>query len=579
MGSRPRIHDLAFVGDRCSTAAVDRSGRICWYCPGRFDGPTVFASLLDPAAGEWRVLVPDMEDSTRRYLGESAVLQTRLHTPGGTWTLTDWMPVGAPQQMLCRQLDAAPTDAQVTVDPRPDYGSSAVRLQLLGNDDGGSSVSINQSLCIHASLPASVDGPTIRYRIPAGASAWFVLGPAESARPSGEDVDRWRQQTLDYWDTLHERTSYAGPYERQVKASLRALRLLTHSASGGIIAAATLGLPEVAGGQRNYDYRYVWLRDAAMIVSALTRAGSDGADERAFLGFLCSASQHGNNSMPLPPFVNLDGTAAPATRELPWSGYADSRPVLVGNDAGEQLQLDGLANVLLAAKLIYNAHQVRDHWETVAEIADYLAEHWSDADHGIWEEARVQQYTASKVVTAVALGFIAEHSGDPLRAERWRSAARAIRSYVAQHCLTSNGAYAAVAGGEAVDVSAALFPVWDYCAPDEPAMIATMTRLERDSSTDGLLYRRHLECDDAREEGAFLAGTFWVAQYWIMRGDLARAERIIDAALKFANDVGLMAEEAEPTDGCMLGNIPQSFVHAALIGAVIDLRAAAQTGG
>lgn len=571
----PTIRDLAFIGDRQTTAAISRTGNLCWYCPGRFDRPTLFAALLDPGAGDWRIRVDGLTGCTRQYLDESAVLRTSLHTIHGDWSITDWMALGTPHDVLCREVESASGWAEMIVSPRPEYGASPRELRVLHDDDAGSSVLIDRQWCVHASLPVTVDGSTLYYRISPGTSGWFALLPAQAERPSTDDISCWRQRTLESWRQLHEHTAYEGPYAREVKDSLRALRLLTHADTGGIIAAATFGLPEVVGGARNYDYRYVWLRDAAMIVSALTRAGSEGTEERAFLDFLCSSRQsHRDDRMPLPPFVDLDGRMPASTRPLSWTGYAGSQPVLVGNDAGQQLQLDGLANVLLAAKLIYNAHRNREHWETVSELAEYLADHWQDPDHGIWEETLEQQYTANKVISSVALRFIADHSDDPEQAGRWRAVARDIRDYVARHCLTSDGAYAAVAGGEAVDVSAALFPVWDYCPADTPEMIATMARLERDSSPDGLLYRRHLVCADAQKEGAFLAGTLWVAQYWIMRDELSRAKRIIDAALEYSNDVGLLAEEADEAAGEMLGNMPQSFVHAALIGAVVDLRAA-----
>lgn len=246
---------------------------------------------------------------------------------------------------------------------------------------------------------------------------------------------------------------------------------------------------------------------------------------------------------------------------------------MIGNVAKDQLQLDAYGNVLLAAKLIYSRFETREHWSLVAEIADFLSDRWHEPDYGIWEEQEKHQYTSSKVVVACGLKFIADLAENADQARRWRAAEQAIREFVAQHCLTSAGAYAAVAGGEDVDVTAALFPVWAYTAADTPEMLATMEALERDYAT-GYLYRRHLKSFDSQQEGIFLAGTLWVAQYWIMRQELQRARAIMDAALEYSNDLGLFAEEADPETGSMLGNFPQTFVHAAFIGAAIDLRAA-----
>jgi GH15 family glucan-1,4-alpha-glucosidase len=563
------IRNIALVGNRRTAAAIDGKGEVVWYCPGRFDAPSLFASLLDATAGSWRILLPGAVMQRRRYVGESAVLETTLHTEkGGDCVLTDWMPLGGPAA-LCRMLSPAPVDTVVEIVARPAYGTTA---DTIVRDD--KMVVVDGRYRLYASSTPSIVGGAVRYRVSAGESAWFVLADEPIARVNAAMLNTWRVETLHRWNALHWHTRYSGPYERQVKDSLRALRLLTFEDNGGIVAAATLGLPEVIGGERNYDYRYVWLRDAAMIVSALTRAGSDGVEERRFLEFLCDARAQYDGPAPFPPFMTLSGKAPPPMEPLPWDGFRGSKPVWRGNGARKQLQLDGLSNLLLAAKLIYNRYGTREHWPVVREVADFLAAHWREPDHGIWEESQEQQYTASKVITACALRFIAEYAETPAQAAHWRHAADHIRAFIERYCRAADGAYAAVAGGQAVDVSAALFPVWTYCPPDSPEMCATMARLERDYSRDGLLYWRHLECFDARREGAFLAGTLWVAQYWVMRGDCARAERILHAALAYANDLGLFAEEALPANGEMLGNLPQAFVHAALIGLVVDMKAA-----
>ncbi|MCW8193750.1 glycoside hydrolase family 15 protein [Proteobacteria bacterium 005FR1] len=578
MASETRIRDLALIGNRRTTAAIDRQGKLCWYCPGRFDQPSLFASLLDQSKGAWSLRFPSPTSIRRHYVDESAILRTRIETDQGSFELCDWMTVDDGPERLCRLLEQVTTELRVEIAPRPDYGNLPLSVQQMDAGEDGSTLRIGKHY-LHASLSAEFDGERIIYEVPANSSAWFVLSESQRA-PRPTDLDSWYSDTRQYWNELHRSTGYEGPYENEVKNSLRALRLLTNRDSGGVIAAATFGLPEVPGGKRNYDYRYVWLRDAGMIVSALTRAGSDGKEERRFLEFLCAARHNHDGEMPLPPFVTLDGGVPPRPTTLPWRGYKESRPVIVGNAAGRQLQLDGLANVLLAAKLIYNAHNVREHWEVVAEIADYIADHWHEADHGIWEEGVVLQYTTSKVSSAVALHFIADHAGpdEVRRAQRWRQCAEDIRHYVAENCLTSDGAYAVAAGSEAVDVSAVLFPVWAYCDADSPEMQATLASLEKHSSPDGLLYRRHLECDDANNEGVFLAGSLWVAQYWIMRNELGKTRAILDAVLRYSSDLGFFAEEGDPASGDMLGNFPQSFVHAALIGLLVDYRAALEQG-
>ena len=566
----PAIRDLAVIGDRRTAAVLDRLGNILWYCPERFDRPSLLAALLDPEGGAWRLELPGARPGDRRYIGDSGVLETRLRTDGGDWLITDFMPVGRPVRggMICRHFSAPPGDAQVILRPRPEYAQGKVKLTHAGD-----AIVINDRQHLYASHALTLEHDAACLTLPRGAEGWMVLADAWLAPPTSEDLHRWREATLEHWGALADQASYSGPYEREVRASLRAIRLLCHEETGGIIAAATTSLPEVVGGSANWDYRYVWLRDAGMIVSALTRLGGEITEGERYLDFICSA-RGSSRLYPVAVFTTLDGETAPEEFTLPFAGYGGSRPVRIGNGARDQMQLDGFANVLLAAKLIYRRSGERPHWDTVEEIADFLVRHWQEPDHGIWEEEPRRQYTSSKVIAACALDSVAEYATDQGQAQRWRDVVQDIRAFVGKNCLTREGTYAAVAGGEEVDVSAALFPVWAYTEPDTPEMLATIAALEKDWSWQGLLFWRRLECADSHEEGAFLAGTFWVAQYWVMRGDLERARRIIDAALRYSNDLGLFAEEADPRGRRMLGNIPQSFVHAAFIGAAIDLRAA-----
>jgi len=565
----PKIRDLALIGDRRTAALVTTRGAIVWYCPRRFDYPSLLASLLDPErGGRWAVQLPHATFAGRCYREDSGILVTTLTTSAGDLHITDWMPMGdGTPRGICRRFSPPPADMMVTLQPAPDYGRRSPQLHPKGQG-----IQINGQHYLYASHPLTICQGHIECVIPQGQAGWSLLVDAPLNNPTERQLDPWLEETLQCWQQIAAHATYHGPYEDAVAASIRVLRLLTFEENGGIIAAPTTSLPEVIGGQRNYDYRYVWLRDAGMIVSALTRAGSDGTEERRFLDFICGYDRD-SGSQPLMPFSTLDGKTAPAEEPLPLTGYCHSTPVMIGNGAKDQLQLDAYGNVLLAAKLIYNRFDTCEHWSLIAEIADFLAEHWHEPDYGIWEEREKQQYTSSKVVVACGLKFIADVAQNQEQARRWRAAEQDIRQFVARHCLTSEGAYAVIPGSEAVDVTAALFPVWAYTDPDTPEMLVTMKVLERDYAT-GYLYRRHLQHSDSQKEGAFLAGTFWVAQYWVMRREFHRVKAILDAALEFANDLGLFAEEADPTTGHMLGNFPQTFVHAAFIGAVIDLKTA-----
>jgi len=565
----PEIRDLAIIGDRRTAALITNHGEIVWYCPGRFDYPSLLAALLDlERGGRWTIALPDATCAGRRYLEDSGVLETTLATPTGNLHITDWMSLGDDTPCgICRRLSPPPTEVTVTLQPAPDYGRRSPNVHP--QDPG---IQIDERHYLYASHPLTIQEGRIDCVLPAGQAGWFLLVDAPLAHPTDAHLTQWLEKTLQCWQGITAHATYHGPYEDAVAASIRALRLLTFEDNGGIIAAPTTSLPEVIGGQRNYDYRYVWLRDAGMIVSALTRGGSDGTEERRFLDFICGYNRD-SGRQPLMPFSTLDGKQAPPEEPLDLVGYCHSAPVMIGNGANEQLQLDAYGNVLLAAKLIYNRFDTCEHWSLIAEIADFLADHWHEPDYGIWEEREKQQYTSSKVVVACGLKFIADVTQNQAQARRWRAVEQEIRQYVAEHCLTSEGAYAVVAGSDEVDVTAALFPVWAYTEPDTPEMLATMKVLERDYAT-GYLYRRHLQNFDSQKEGAFLAGTLWVAQYWVMRREFQRVRAIIDAALGYANDLGLFAEEADPKTGKMLGNFPQTFVHAAFIGTVIDLKTA-----
>jgi GH15 family glucan-1,4-alpha-glucosidase len=570
--SKDYIRELALIGDRRTAALVDQSGAIVWYCPGRFDQPSLFARLLDEEhGGAWTIELPGAVFAGRSYVEGSNILETRFTTSGGDWSVRDWLNMGLPAPRgICRRFDAPPDDVRVEVAAAPDYaarnGSPELR-EMAAVIDGRH--------YLYASHPLTVDGDSVSFTLPRGEDGWAILVDHELSPPDRRDIEQWQEETIALWLGIAVHTDYVGPYQQEVRDSLRTLRLLTFGETGGIVAAATTSLPEVIGGERNWDYRYVWLRDAGMIVSALTRAGSDGFEERRFLDYICATrSNNPIPGLPLAPFSAVD--MGPADEEVQLdrlAGYQGSRPVQAGNGAREQLQLDSYGNVLLAAKLIYGRFETREHWATIELLADYLVEHWREPDYGIWEERETRQYTSSKVITAVALEYIADYCEEPGQGELWRAAATEIRDYVAAECVNSEGAYAAVVGGEAVDVTAVLFPVWAYEAADTPVMLATITAIERDLA-DGVLYRRHLELYDEKEEGAFLASSIWVAQYWVMRGELEKTRRILDAVLEYANDLGQMPEMADTRNTRLLGNFPQTFVQAAFIGAVIDLKAA-----
>lgn len=562
-----KLNDLALIGDRRTCALLDKQGKIVWYCPGRFDEPSLFAHLLDPhRGGAWHLTLEGVSFERREYVEDSALLRTYFKGEEGSCFMEDWMPLYGKFFGLCRTFSGGPGAASMLLSPRPNYG----RRPPVLNQQSPKHVTIDYDTHLYASHALQLDGQDVRCHAPAGEKAWFILAAKVLNHP-WEELQFSRDETLENWRELASHINYYGPYEQEVRHSLRVLRLLTHVQNGGIIAAATTSLPEVISEERNYDYRYVWLRDAAMIVSALSRAGSDGEEERKFLSFICSAMHRIKD--PAVPMLTLDGQPAGKEQELQFAGYRHSKPVRYGNGAYHQLQLDANSNVIIAAKVIYNRFDTREHWETIEMLADYLVEHWQEEDHGIWEESVKKQYTSSKVITSISLEYIADHSQKEEQKQRWKEAAREVREFIMQNCITSEGAFAVYAGSEDVDVSAVLFPIWGFIDADAEVMLKTIKQLEKEYRQDNL-YRRHLVEYDSSKEGAFLAGTFWVAQYWVMRKEWDKVESILAAALRFMNDVGIMPEEGDVKTGEWLGNLPQTFVHASLIGTIIDYKQA-----
>jgi len=559
------LSDLGLIGDRRTAALVDRDGTIRWYSPHRIDAPSIFYGLLDGGKGGWRVSFTDALPIERRYIGESAVLETRLGSGAGELCVTDWMTMGpgAHPGMLCRAFSRAPAPLSISLDAWAAYGRCRLEPALAG----GAAV-FDNGMHLFASQHLHRDEPGIRWTVPKGEEGWAVLADSPCDPPLSSDIAKWRQATMARWRELAATTCHEGPYRAEIAASLRQLRLLVYEPTGAIAAAATLGLPEVPGGKRNYDYRYAWLRDSAMIVSAMLRTAGGSREGDAFLRFIDLSREHARRS-PLDALVAVDGRPAPKETNPPLRGYRGSHPVRVGNRAARQLQLGAFGNFLLAAGMIYHERGTRDHWESVEAVADFVATHWRQPDSGIWESPKQRQYTVSKAVCAGGLEAVAPFASAVRRA-RYQRAAEDIRHFVYRHCLTREGAFAAFSGCDGVDVSAALYPAWSFCRSDSAEMEATMRVLHRDYERDRL-FAREDETAEADCEGAFLAGSFWVAQYWAARGDRDRARRYVDAGLAHANDLGIMPEEVSWRTGEALGNVPLGMAHASFLNAAADL--------
>lgn len=571
----PLIEGLGVIGDRNTIALVTKEGDICWHCPEQFDSAPWFSNLLDSKKGGGWTLLPDnpLNFHERRYFNQSAILKTIFKGKKSDLELVDFMPIDSDFKGIVRKIKNNGVKGHFKVKFAPDFSREKVSLQKGPNDN---CVVINNKYYFYSSnhIQMEEDG-SLKINFDKTRESWqfFAYQPY---RVGNEDVKNAMNRTLHHWERLSSCHSYEGPYKTYVDSSFRTLRLLTKEGSGAIIAAGTTSLPEVVKGERNYDYRYVWLRDTAMIVSALVRAGDKSDAAERFLDFICDTHHKNENALMYPFFTLEKGKAGKEIVIDKYRGYANSSPVVIGNGANEQLQLDANANVLLAAKLIYQKDNnrkdnKRPHWETIEKIANFLAKNWSKKDHGIWEESKKLNYTTSKVIVACALEYIAQHSEDKKQKEFWQNISKDIRKFIEENCVSEKGFYKLAQEVDEVDVSAALYPTWGFVDAFDPKIKQTIKELEKKFQEKNL-FRRNLVCFDSHKEGVFLAGSIWMAQYHVMEKNHARFKEIIEAVLAYSNDLGFFAEEGDVKNKMMLGNFPQTFVHASLIGAIIDYK-------
>jgi GH15 family glucan-1,4-alpha-glucosidase len=560
MVKQPLISQLAVLSDQRTCAILDQDGTLNWYCPRRFDEAAVFSLLVDDQSGGfWAVTAPGKRFQQRAFVAGTSVLQTTFFVENGQLTLTDWLPLNGAFQGLVRTMAAAPVAVTFTLRLRPDYGQRADQATAVATT---SAVFQHAGLWLYASHPLEWHGQDVSFTVPAGEAGWAFLSEAEK-QPTAASLHTSQLATEAAWQLLADAFQYEGLYEREVLNSVRAIQQVTYAETGGVLAAATIALPEVIGDERNYDYRYVWMRDLALITGALSTLDIVAKQEFRFLDFV-AAALHENQQESVTPLYRVDHRLVKDMQELKLSGYWGSQPVIIGNTASDQRQLDAEANVLIAAHMLYTKYGEQPHWATVAQIADYICHNWDKKDNGIWEEGVLHHYTSSKVFAALGLELVADYNPDPAEAARWRHNASLIREFVTTHCLTKTGAYASHAGSEEVDISAALFALWSYTEPDAPAMRATIQELEARYCREQLYWRR-LEEYDSRKEGAFLAGSCWMAHYYAVAGDLPKSQAILDAVARFQNDLGYFSEEADVAKGLLLGNFAQSFVHSSFI--------------
>ena len=595
--STTAIADHALLSDRHSSALVDRAGSVEWLTCPRFDSPSVFARLLDPRAGHWQIRPTGPWKSERRYLDRTLVLETTFTTPSGTLILTDLLAIGSNNEghrlgrdvphLLVRAAScvAGSVEIEVSYAPRPEYG---LIMPLLSVTEGGVTARGGAEwLVLTCPIPLALDlsRGLGRHTLTAGETMHFALHrstleqtPAriwsqdELAGEVVNTLDAWQS-----WSVIHQ--TYDGPWADLVHHSGRVLQGLSFQPSGAIVAAATTSLPEGVGGERNWDYRYAWVRDASFTAEALWVAACP--DEAAdFFEFMATAAASGiGPDQGLQIMFGVGGEHDLAERELPHlAGWRDSRPVRVGNGAWSQQQIDVYGELLGAA------HRLADKLGTIDEdakrfliaCADAAATHWREKDQGIWEvRGDPQHFLYSKVMCWVALDRaidLAERLGAADRVDDWKRSRDEIKATVVTEGWSEEaGAFTQYLGGTALDASNLMMPIVGFLPAEDPRMLATIDAIaNRLTDERGLVYRYRTEegVDGlAGDEGTFLICTFWLAQALALAGKLSRARQVFTTAIAFVNDVGLLAEEVDPGTGELLGNFPQAFSHIGLVNA------------
>jgi len=593
MSDGPPIADYALIGDMRTAALVGRHGGIDWCCLPRFDSGSVFAALLDPErGGSWLIQPAEPFQAVQRYLTGTNVLETTFRTAHGEAVLTDFMPVsadGRPGSLhpeIHRRLHGVSGEMRMRIRfmPRFEYASRATRMETLkagifASDRTDQVVTLSSARPFDWRLEQGA--AEAEFPLPAEDTRWLVL------RYDDDDihpVDRYEsveklEATTAYWLRWTSRIRYQGPWRDAVERSALALKLLSHVESGAIIAAPTTSLPEVIGGSRNWDYRFVWLRDAVFTLSALEKVGhAEEAGE--FMRFLRRVCRHEGGGH-LQIMYAVDGRRDLEERQLDHlAGYRGSRPVRVGNGAVDQLQMDVYGEVLGAADVWRRHHPLSEGtWRSLHPLVDWVAHNWHRPDSSIWEvRGETRHYCYSKIMSWVALDRgirIAEDLGLVGDTAAWREARDRLRAEILERAWSESKSSFVQAYDQPDALDAALVAVGftGFLPWKDPRVVGTIRAIQRELTTpDGDLVYRYRNPDGLEgEEGAFSICTFWLAEGLIRIGDRPAAERMFRRMLSYANHVGLYSEEIDPTTGEFLGNFPQGFTHLALIRAAVAL--------
>lgn len=594
MGEQHPIEDYALLGDLHTAALVSRHGSIDWLCLPRFDSPAMFAALLGgPAAGGW-VLAPTDERATssRSYLPGTFVLRTRWRTPEAEAEVVDFMPLGDRRANVVRRVRGLRGTMRFREQLRIrfDYGSVVPWVRQVADGPGHAVMAVAGPDTVLRRGPHLVaedlshgtevdvhEGDVVDLVM-----TWF---PSYREPPPPIDVEHELAGTVRAWRDWGDRSATHSVHHDAVLRSLLVLRALTHEDTGGIVAAATTSLPEDMGGERNWDYRFVWLRDAALTISVLLTHGyhEEAEEWRGWLLRAIAGTAHDIQIM-----YGIGGERRLTEYELVGlSGYRGSRPVRIGNAAYEQRQWDVFGEVMVAlhAARVAGLHETSASWPLQRKLLEYLADHWQEPDRGIWEirgEPRSFTHSRAMVWAAFDRGVRGVHeNGLPGDAELWSRLRDQVRAEIMAHGFDAErNTFVQHYGGPSVDASLLQLPQIGFIAADDPRMLGTVAAIEAELMHDGLLlrYRPETGVDGLPgTEHPFLACSFWLVEQYASSGRLAEATELMGRLVGLSNDVGLLSEEYDTQQRRQMGNTPQALSHLSLVRAA-DAIATARGG-
>ncbi len=604
-GEAVRIEDHGVIGDLRTVALVGSDGTLDWLCFPNFDSPSVFAAILDPERGGHFRIAPDMEGVTCKqfYWPETNVLVTRFYSPEGVGELIDFMPVvdrgNEHARELVRRVRVVRGRMQFRMEcfPAFNYGRSPHTTREVPGGVNFITEPLSLTLATKVALEVGERGVTARFELREDQSAVFSLheGAAKdcSRRAHGEhSSEALFRKTVLWWRQWLSKCTYKGRWREVVERSALALKLLTFEPTGAIVAAPTCSLPESPGGERNWDYRYVWLRDAAFTVYAFLRVGFK-EEAGAFMRWIeerC-AEHDGNGGAPLNLMYAIDGSDVPDEVDLEhFSGYGGARPVRIGNAAASQLQLD-IYGELMDSVYLYNKHGAPisyDFWQHLRRMVDWVCEHWQQEDEGIWEvRGGRRHFVYSKLMCWVAVDRairLADKRSFPADRNRWLEVRDAIFEEIMEKgWCKDRRAFIQAYGHEALDAANLLMPLVFFLSPVDPRMLSTLEAMRRTPAggglvSDGLVFRYDVDATldgISGSEGTFNLCSFWLVEA-MTRASVARSDYLEEARLTFermlgyANHLGLYAEQTG-LSGEALGNFPQALTHLSLISAAYNL--------